>query len=77
MAFALQVEHGVNNMLQDPRPRDVPLLGHMAHQENGDTLSLCNMQQRCRALPDLQPKSPCRAPPAGAELQPTPLATRA
>lgn len=54
MLLALHVQHHINNVLQHLGASNVPGLGHMTHQEDGDVVLLRNMQQCCGTLPDLQ-----------------------
>ena len=53
MLFALHVQHYVHNVLQHLGPSNVPRLGHMAHQKDGDVMLLGDVQQRCGTLPHL------------------------
>ncbi len=44
-AIALQIEHGIDNVLQHTRARDRPSLGHVTNQEQRDPLRLCQSQE--------------------------------
>lgn len=54
MLFTLHIQNHINNVFQHLGASDVPRLGHMAYQENGDVMLLGNVQQRCRTLPHLK-----------------------
>lgn len=54
MLLALHVQHHINNVFQHLGASNVPRLGHVAHQEDGDVVLLRDMQQSSGTLPHLQ-----------------------
>ena len=50
LALALELEHGVHQVLERPRARERPLLGHVADQQHGHVQALGDVHQRRRRL---------------------------
>src|SRR5207253_939340 len=53
-ALALEIEDRVDDVLQDPRPRDVALLRHVTHEEDRDVVTLRDLQEPRCALAQLR-----------------------
>ncbi len=53
VAVAVEGEHGVDQMLDRPRPREVPVLGHVPDEKDRDTTRLGQARQALDARPHL------------------------
>ena len=60
VAFALEVEHRVNHVLQNPRPRNGAFLGNVADENNRRVPFLGELHQARGAVSDLRDASRCR-----------------
>ena len=52
--LALEIEHGIDHVLQHPRPRERPVLGDVPDQKHGDGVFLRVAREPRRALPHLR-----------------------
>ena len=56
-ALSLEVEHRVDDVLEDARAGDRALLRHVADEEDGHVRRLRHSEERHRALPDLRDRA--------------------
>ena len=54
MLFTFHIQNHINNMFQHLGTSNVPRLGYMAYQEDGDVMLLGDVQQCCRTFPHLK-----------------------
>ena len=52
-ALALEIQHGIDHMLDHARPRDLPVLGDMPHKNHGNTAPFGKACQLVRGGADL------------------------
>lgn len=66
MLLAFHVQHNIHNVLQHLGACNVPRLGHMAHQKDGDVVLLGNVQQGRGTLSHLHARIQSNAKPLDA-----------
>ena len=59
-ALAFEVEHRVDHVLENTRPRDGAVLCDVADQQHGDPAALGEFDQRLRRCTDLRDRARCR-----------------
>ncbi len=59
MGVALEIQHGIDDMLQHARPGQRAFLGDMADQDHGDRAALGQPGELCRAFAHLRHRAGC------------------
>ena len=54
MSLALEIQHAIDHVLEDPRPRELPLFRDMPDQNDGEVVALGNPGQLGSAFADLR-----------------------